>query len=64
MTSLVASATVRSVVVGAGQSGLATGFYLRRAGLEPGTDFVILNATKGCGCPFPPRGARWNRVRR
>lgn len=32
------------VVVGAGQAGLAVGFYLRRAGLEPGTDFVLLDA--------------------
>ena len=32
------------VVVGGGQSGLATGFYLRRAGLVPGDDFVVLDA--------------------
>ena len=32
------------VVIGGGQAGLATGFYLRRAGLRPGEDFVILDA--------------------
>ncbi|MEU4605615.1 ArsO family NAD(P)H-dependent flavin-containing monooxygenase [Kribbella sp. NPDC023972] len=32
------------MVIGGGQAGLATGFYLRRAGLVPGEDFVILDA--------------------
>jgi putative flavoprotein involved in K+ transport len=32
------------VVVGGGQAGLATGFYLRRAGLVPGEDFVVVDA--------------------
>ena len=31
-------------VIGGGQAGLATGYYLRRAGLVPGRDFVILDA--------------------
>ena len=31
-------------VVGGGQAALAIGFYLRRAGLRPGSDFVILDA--------------------
>jgi putative flavoprotein involved in K+ transport len=35
---------VRVVVIGGGQAGLATGFYLRRSGLIPGEDFVILDA--------------------
>ncbi|SDE04053.1 ArsO family NAD(P)H-dependent flavin-containing monooxygenase [Auraticoccus monumenti] len=39
----------RVVVVGAGQAGLAVGFYLRRAGLEPGTDFVLLDAEQDPG---------------
>ncbi|HWM02308.1 MAG TPA: oleate hydratase, partial [Actinophytocola sp.] len=34
----------RVVVIGGGQAGLATGFYLRRSGLVPGEDFVILDA--------------------
>ncbi|WP_231123493.1 ArsO family NAD(P)H-dependent flavin-containing monooxygenase [Nocardioides sambongensis] len=33
------------VIVGGGQAGLATGFYLRRAGLRPGTDVVILDGS-------------------
>lgn len=35
----------RVAVVGGGQAGLATGYYLRRAGLVPGEDFVILDAS-------------------
>jgi putative flavoprotein involved in K+ transport len=31
-------------VIGGGQAGLATGYYLRRAGLVPGRDFVVLDA--------------------
>jgi putative flavoprotein involved in K+ transport len=37
------------VVVGGGQAGLATGFYLRRAGLVPGEDFLILDVGPGPG---------------
>lgn len=32
------------VVIGGGQSGLATGYHLRRSGIEPGTGFVLLDA--------------------
>jgi cation diffusion facilitator CzcD-associated flavoprotein CzcO len=32
------------VVVGGGQAALATGFYLRRAGLVPGQDFLLVDA--------------------
>ncbi|WP_344042630.1 ArsO family NAD(P)H-dependent flavin-containing monooxygenase [Nocardioides panacihumi] len=35
---------VEAAIIGGGQAGLATGFYLRRAGLTPGEDFVILDA--------------------
>jgi cation diffusion facilitator CzcD-associated flavoprotein CzcO len=35
---------VRAVIIGGGQAALATGFYLRRAGLTPGQDFVVLDA--------------------
>ena len=42
-------------VIGGGQSGLATGFYLRRAGLRPGEDYVILDAADR------PGGA-WSRM--
>jgi putative flavoprotein involved in K+ transport len=37
------------VVVGGGQAGLAAGYYLRRAGLTPGTDFVILDGEETPG---------------
>jgi cation diffusion facilitator CzcD-associated flavoprotein CzcO len=37
------------VIVGGGQAGLATGFCLRRAGLRPGEDFVILDAGEAPG---------------
>ncbi len=62
MTSPSTDATVRAVVIGAGQSGLATGFYLRRYGLEPGVDFVILDAADRPGgawraCVSSPRPA-------
>jgi putative flavoprotein involved in K+ transport len=40
---------VDAVVVGGGQAGLAAGYYLRRAGLTPGTDFVILDAEESPG---------------
>ena len=41
------------VVVGGGQAGLATGFYLRRAGLVPGRDFLIVDAGEGPGGAWP-----------
>ena len=47
MTSNHAPSVAREVdvaVIGGGQAGLATGFYLRRAGLTLGEDFVILDA--------------------
>lgn len=40
-------------VVGGGQAALATGFYLRRAGLVPGEDFVILDAGRTPGGAWP-----------
>lgn len=45
------------MVVGAGQAGLSGAYHLRRAGLEPGRDFVVLDHNAG------PGGAwrhRWN----
>ncbi|WP_083706934.1 ArsO family NAD(P)H-dependent flavin-containing monooxygenase [Intrasporangium flavum] len=38
------SGEVDVVVIGGGQAGLATAFHLRRAGLVPGSDFVVLDA--------------------
>ncbi|MFJ5610264.1 NAD(P)-binding domain-containing protein [Streptomyces sp. NPDC093221] len=40
---------VRTVVVGAGQAGLSAGYFLRRAGLRSGTDFVVLDHSPGAG---------------
>jgi cation diffusion facilitator CzcD-associated flavoprotein CzcO len=37
------------VVVGAGQAGLSAAYHLRRAGLAPGTGFVVLDANPGPG---------------
>lgn len=48
----VSRGTVRVVVVGGGQAGLAAGYYLRRAGFEPFRDYVILDAN-----PLP--GGAW-----
>ncbi|PJE99732.1 pyridine nucleotide-disulfide oxidoreductase [Streptomyces carminius] len=43
---------VEVVVVGAGQAGLSGAYHLRRAGWEPGRDFVVLD-----GSPHP--GGAW-----
>ncbi|WP_219413970.1 FAD-dependent oxidoreductase [Pseudonocardia nigra] len=37
------------VVIGAGQAGLSAAYGLRRAGLEPGADFVVLDREDGPG---------------
>lgn len=50
-TSLPDDVTV--AVIGGGQAGLATGYYLRRAGLVPGVDFVILDAAEQPGGAWP-----------
>ncbi|MFC4031435.1 NAD(P)-binding domain-containing protein [Streptomyces polygonati] len=46
------SGDVRNVevaVVGAGQAGLSAGYFLRRAGFEPGSGFVVLDHSPGPG---------------
>lgn len=40
---------VEVAVVGAGQAGLSAGYFLRRAGLVPGTGFVVLDHSPGPG---------------
>ncbi|GAA2402815.1 NAD(P)-binding domain-containing protein [Streptomyces glaucosporus] len=45
-------AEVEVVVVGAGQAGLASAYHLRRAGFEPGRDFVVLDRS-------PRPGGAW-----
>lgn len=49
------SLEVEVAVIGGGQAGLATGYYLQRAGLTPGRDFVILDAA-------PTPGGAWPRM--
>lgn len=40
---------VRALIIGAGQAGLAAAHELRRRGLQPGKDFVVLDANEGPG---------------
>jgi hypothetical protein len=42
-------AEVEVVVIGAGQAGLSAGYHLRRSGLVPGEDFVVLDHSPGPG---------------
>ena len=44
---------VAVAVIGGGQAGLSVGYYLRRAGLVPGQDFVILDAGEQPGGAWP-----------
>ena len=48
-------APLDTVIIGGGQAGLATAFYLRRSGMTPGKDFVIVDAADR------PGGA-WSRM--
>ena len=48
------------VVVGAGQAGLSVAYYLRRLGLAPGTDFVVLDRGPGPGGAWQHR---WESLR-
>ena len=40
-------------MIGGGQAGLATGYYLQRAGLTPARDFVVLDAATTPGGAWP-----------
>src|SRR5690606_287353 len=40
---------VEVAVIGAGQAGLSSAYFLRRSGLEPATDFVVLDRNRGPG---------------
>lgn len=44
-----AGVRVQAVVIGAGQAGLVAAHELARRGLEPGRDFVVLDAAEGPG---------------
>lgn len=44
-----AAGDVEVAVVGAGQAGLSAAYFLRRAGLRPGADFVVLDHSPASG---------------
>jgi len=48
------------VVIGAGQAGLSVAFYLRRLGLDPNNDFVLLDRGPGTGGAWQ---LRWEALR-
>ena len=48
------------MVIGAGQAGLSVAFYLKRLGLDPGNDFVVLDRGPGTGGAWQ---FRWEALR-
>lgn len=48
------------VVIGAGQAGLSVAYYLKRLGLEPGTDFILVDRNTGTGGAWQHR---WEALR-
>ena len=48
------------VIIGAGQAGLSVAWHLRRAGLEPGVDFVVVDRGPGTGGAWQ---FRWEALR-
>lgn len=48
------------MVIGAGQAGLSVSYYLKRLGLEPGSDFVVLDRGPGTGGAWQNR---WEALR-
>ena len=57
MSETSAAERTRVVVVGAGQAGLAAAWHLRRLGLEPGRDLVVLDRGPGTGGAWQHRWA-------
>lgn len=55
-----ASTDTSVVVVGAGQAGLSVSYYLKRLGLDPGNDFVVLDRGPGTGGAWQ---FRWDALR-
>jgi thioredoxin reductase len=49
-----------AVVIGAGQAGLSVSYYLRKLGLDPGNDFVVLDRGPGTGGAWQ---FRWDALR-
>lgn len=52
--------TTACVVIGAGQAGLSVAYYLRRLGLEPGQEFVLIDRGPGTGGAWQHR---WEALR-
>ena len=48
------------MVIGAGQAGLSVSYYLKRLGLDPGNDFVVLDRGPGTGGAWQ---FRWDALR-
>src|SRR4051794_20738874 len=48
------------VIIGAGQAGLSVAYYLRRLGLDPGNEFVLLDRGPGTGGAWQ---FRWESLR-
>ncbi|QEO09153.1 NAD(P)-binding domain-containing protein [Protaetiibacter larvae] len=48
------------VIIGAGQAGLSVGYFLRKLGLDPGNDFVLLDRGPGAGGAWQ---FRWEALR-
>ncbi|AYF97706.1 FAD-dependent oxidoreductase [Protaetiibacter intestinalis] len=48
------------VIIGAGQAGLSVAYYLRKLGLDPGNDFVLLDRGPGAGGAWQ---FRWEALR-
>ncbi len=48
------------VVIGAGQAGLSVAFYLKRLGLDPGNEFIVLDRGPGTGGAWQ---LRWEALR-
>src|SRR5690606_3535417 len=48
------------VVIGAGQAGLSVSYFLKRLGLDPGNDFVVLDRGPGTGGAWQ---FRWEALR-